>query len=108
MAILRLFGHGVTLRVIGLAWQYVTSQGVRVSVTLPLLLIHGRSGNACLAMQDYWHHWEDVTVGFLLGCLCAFTSYRQHYPGIASMRAGQAYITIKGRLGYMHCSTSKV
>lgn len=47
-------------------------------------------------LQDYWHHWEDVTVGFLLGVLCAFVSYRQHYPGIATPRAGQAFVTNKG------------
>ncbi|DBA69974.1 TPA: hypothetical protein ACH3X2_012463 [Trebouxia sp. C0005] len=47
-------------------------------------------------LQDYWHHWEDVTVGFLLGVLCAFVSYRQHYPGIASQRAGEAFVISKG------------
>lgn len=52
-------------------------------------------------MQDYWHHWEDVTCGFLLGVLCAFASYRQHYPSIAAPRAGEAYVTIKGRPPFM-------
>ena len=47
-------------------------------------------------VQDYWHHWEDVTVGFLLGVLCAFVSYRQHYPSIASQRAGEAFVISKG------------
>jgi len=47
-------------------------------------------------LQDYWHHWEDVTVGFFLGVLCAFVSYRQHYPGIASQRAGEAFVISKG------------
>lgn len=47
-------------------------------------------------LQDYWHHWEDVTVGFFLGVLCAFASYRQHYPGIASQQAGEAFVTSKG------------
>ncbi|KAL3145164.1 hypothetical protein ABBQ38_001763 [Trebouxia sp. C0009 RCD-2024] len=47
-------------------------------------------------LQDYWHHWEDVTFGFLLGLLCAYVSYRQHYPDIASPRAGEAFVTYKG------------
>ncbi len=47
-------------------------------------------------LQDYWHHWEDVTIGFFLGVLCAFASYRQHYPGIASQRAGEAFVISKG------------
>lgn len=49
-------------------------------------------------MQDYWHHWQDVTCGFLLGALCAFVSYRQHYPSITSPRAGEAFVTCKGNL----------
>ncbi len=53
----------------------------------------------CFALQDYWHHWEDVTVGFFLGVLCAFVSYRQHYPGIASHRAGEAFVISKGVCG---------
>jgi len=51
-------------------------------------------------LQDYWHHWEDVTVGFFLGVLCAFVSYRQHYPGIASQRAGEAFVISKA---IYHC-----
>lgn len=52
--------------------------------------------HAGMYVQDYWHHWEDVTCGFLLGLLCAYVSYRQHYPGIASPRAGEAFVTYKG------------
>lgn len=44
-------------------------------------------------MQDYWHHWEDVAIGLLLGLLFAYINYRQHYPGIVSPQAGQAYVT---------------
>lgn len=45
-------------------------------------------------MQDNWHHWEDVSVGFLLGLGIAYAFYRQHYHGIASTRAGEAFLPI--------------
>ena len=31
-------------------------------------------------IEDYWHHWEDVTVGVLLGNACAYAMYRLRYP----------------------------
>ncbi|CAK0784440.1 hypothetical protein CVIRNUC_007644 [Coccomyxa viridis] len=45
-------------------------------------------------IQDNWHHWEDVSVGFLLGLGIAYAFYRQHYHGIASTRAGEAFLPI--------------
>ena len=40
-------------------------------------------------MQDYWHHWEDVAVGFLLGLSAAYAFYRQHFPPLSSRHAGE-------------------
>ena len=39
--------------------------------------------------QDYWHHWEDVTVGFLLGITIAYIFYRQQFPALTSVHAGE-------------------
>ena len=35
-------------------------------------------------IEDYWHHWEDVAVGVLLGNGCAYAMYRLRYPHPAS------------------------
>lgn len=39
--------------------------------------------------QDYWHHWEDVAVGFLLGLVTAYGYYRIHYNGLTGPQAGE-------------------
>ena len=39
-------------------------------------------------LQDYWHHWEDIVVGFMLGFLMAFLFYRTCYCSIFSEQAG--------------------
>ena len=45
-----------------------------------------------LHIQDYWHHWEDVTVGFFLGLSAAYAFYRQHFPPLSSRRAGEPLV----------------
>ena len=42
--------------------------------------------------QDYWHHWEDVAVGFFLGLSAAYAFYRQHFPPLSSRRAGEPLV----------------
>ncbi|XP_062126149.1 phospholipid phosphatase 5 isoform X1 [Drosophila sulfurigaster albostrigata] len=40
---------------------------------------------------DYHHHWQDVTVGALIGLVCGYYSYRQYYPSIFSTEAGKPF-----------------
>ena len=58
--------------------------------------LHVRVWGGCrrrLRLQDYWHHWQDVTVGFFLGLTVAYLFYRQYFPGLTDAKAGHPYIT---------------
>jgi len=41
---------------------------------------------------DYHHHWQDVTVGGLIGLFAGYISYRQYYPSIFGPDAGKPLI----------------
>ncbi|XP_034484877.1 phospholipid phosphatase 5 isoform X2 [Drosophila innubila] len=41
---------------------------------------------------DYHHHWQDVTVGALIGLFTGYFSYRQYYPSIFSTDAGTPFV----------------
>ncbi|XP_017965717.1 phospholipid phosphatase 5 isoform X2 [Drosophila navojoa] len=41
---------------------------------------------------DYHHHWQDVTVGSLIGLFSGYISYRQYYPSIFANNAGKPYV----------------
>jgi hypothetical protein len=47
--------------------------------------------------EDYRHHWQDVTIGAILGSLCAYFAYRQYYPSLAHASCQDPYLT---RLAY--------
>ena len=48
-------------------------------VVLPALPWLVATHVALSRIQDYWHHWQDILVGTLLGHICAFASYRLRF-----------------------------
>ncbi|KAF9971740.1 hypothetical protein BGZ73_005229 [Actinomortierella ambigua] len=47
---------------------------------------------ACSRVADYRHHWHDVTIGSLLGMVCAIFSYRQYFPSLTSHRCDAPFV----------------
>lgn len=43
--------------------------------------------------EDYRHHWQDVTIGSLLGTFCAYFAYRQYYPGLSQDSCRDPFLT---------------
>lgn len=46
---------------------------------------------------DYHHHWQDVTIGSLIGVVIAFLCYRQYFPPLDSKMSHRSYADIKVR-----------
>lgn len=46
---------------------------------------------------DYHHHWQDVTVGSLIGIIISFLCYRQYFPPLDSSISHRSYADIKVR-----------
>lgn len=61
-------------------------------LVLSLLPLGGSIWIGCSRMQDYWHHWEDVVVGFSLGIFMAWLFYRTAYAGVMSPNAGNLIV----------------
>eukprot|EP00246_Nothoceros_aenigmaticus_P014668 TRINITY_DN5744_c0_g1_i1.p1 TRINITY_DN5744_c0_g1~~TRINITY_DN5744_c0_g1_i1.p1 ORF type:complete len:306 (+),score=25.09 TRINITY_DN5744_c0_g1_i1:329-1246(+) len=45
-------------------------------------------------VDDYWHHWQDVLVGGLLGLVVSTIIYHQHFPPIYSIECGTAFVVL--------------
>lgn len=41
--------------------------------------------------EDYRHHWQDVTVGGIMGIIIAYFAYRQYFPSLHSQDCDQAH-----------------
>jgi diacylglycerol diphosphate phosphatase/phosphatidate phosphatase len=48
--------------------------------------------------RDYRHHWQDVTIGAILGTLCAYFAYRQFYPGLSHNSCHDPFLARLARL----------
>ncbi|KAL3691608.1 hypothetical protein R1sor_005259 [Riccia sorocarpa] len=42
-------------------------------------------------VDDYWHHWQDVFVGGLIGLTVAYFCYKQHFPDFSHEQAGHPF-----------------
>lgn len=43
---------------------------------------------------DYHHHWQDVTVGSILGIVTAYLVYRMYYPSLQKLNCHVPYVSI--------------
>lgn len=55
---------------------------------------------------DYHHHWQDITVGALIGLFSGYYSYRQYYPSIFSTEAGRPFIRWPRHKGFETSETN--
>ncbi|KAF9353252.1 hypothetical protein BGX26_008977, partial [Mortierella sp. AD094] len=46
---------------------------------------------ACSRVDNYRHHWHDVTVGAIIGIIFAVFSYRQYYPSLAGAKCDRPF-----------------
>lgn len=46
---------------------------------------------------DYHHHWQDVTIGSLIGIIVSYICYRQYYPALDSKMSHRSYADINVR-----------
>lgn len=48
---------------------------------------------------DYHHHWQDVTIGSLIGLSLSYLCYRQYFPPLNSKLSHRNYVDILHRHG---------
>ncbi|KAH3790616.1 phospholipid phosphatase 5-like [Dreissena polymorpha] len=76
--------HVCNARGRGSAWRIVC-------VILPLLWA---TLVAVSRTADYHHHWQDVTVGSILGLVISFVTYRSYYPSLMRLNSDVPYVSI--------------
>ncbi|KAG0222226.1 phosphatidic acid phosphatase type 2/haloperoxidase [Mortierella sp. GBAus27b] len=59
-----------------------------VVVLMPLVLA---ALIATSRVDNYRHHWQDVTVGAFIGSVFAVFAYRQYYPSLAAVQCGHPF-----------------
>ncbi|RKP08035.1 phosphatidic acid phosphatase type 2/haloperoxidase [Thamnocephalis sphaerospora] len=67
----------------------------------PLLCLMPLIGAALVAISrvcDYRHHWQDVTIGSILGFSLAYFAYRLYYPSLAHSSSMHPFAAAKGPL----------
>ncbi|KAL3691607.1 hypothetical protein R1sor_005258 [Riccia sorocarpa] len=57
-------------------------------IALPLL---AAAMVAVSRVSDYWHFWQDVLVGGLIGLIVAYFCYKQHFPDLSDEKAGHPF-----------------
>lgn len=65
----------------GQSWRLI------VSITPLFLAMLVAVSRTC----DYHHHWQDVTVGSLIGIFIAYICYRQYFPALDSKMSHRSY-----------------
>lgn len=71
----------------GQSWRLI------VSITPLFLAMLVAVSRTC----DYHHHWQDVTIGSLIGIVIAYLCYRQYFPALDSQMSHRSYADIKVR-----------
>lgn len=69
----------------GQSWRLI------VSITPLFLAMLVAVSRTC----DYHHHWQDVTIGSLIGISIAYVCYRQYYPSIGSTVSHLSYADLR-------------
>ncbi|RKP14015.1 phosphatidic acid phosphatase type 2/haloperoxidase [Piptocephalis cylindrospora] len=66
-------------------------QGRSIKGFIVLLPILGASLVAVSRLDDYRHHWQDITVGTLIGIFFAYFGYRQYYPSLTDCQCARPF-----------------
>ncbi|RKP38667.1 phosphatidic acid phosphatase type 2/haloperoxidase, partial [Dimargaris cristalligena] len=66
-------------------------KGHTIKTFITIMPLLGAALVAVSRTCDYRHHWQDVTIGSIIGILCAYFAYRQYYPRLASLTSHRPY-----------------